>query len=165
MPGTPTTKFGLPTVADGDFITAYPAVQRQTSTWLDANIATFLNTEPRPAAQYPGRIHIAPSTGVISMDTGSTWVELARAVVTAQPPVGEIAVYAGQALPVDGRWQWCDGGLIAAASFPEFAAAVGNVYNGGVDPGGGQVRKPDLRGRSPLGASSTYPLGSAGGAA
>lgn len=73
-------------------------------------------------------------------------------------PIGGLIAYAGTDLPPIGiggaEWDWADGGLIDVATHAAFAASVGHAYNGGVDPGGGKVRKPDKRGRVSVGADS-----------
>lgn len=77
-----------------------------------------------------------------------------EADIGAPVPIGAIVPYAGSALPAGGQWDWADGGLVSASAYPAFAAAVGHAYNGGLDPGGGTVRKPDKRGRVPVGADN-----------
>lgn len=77
------------------------------------------------------------------------------------PPIGTIIAYAGTALPSGGKWDWADGGLINRTTFATFFARVGHAYNGGVDPGSSQVRKPDKRGRVPVGADNFGTTGAA----
>lgn len=148
--------------ADDDFINTYPATARSMIDWVDANIATFITTVPRPAAAKAGRQHLDLTTGVVSLDTGSAWVEIARAAAIAEVPLGTQLSYSAPTLPTDGRWAWADGGLLPVASYGAYFALVGHAYNGGVDPGGGQFRKPDKRGRVSVGAD-TMPGGIAGG--
>jgi microcystin-dependent protein len=45
----------------------------------------------------------------------------------------------------------CGGQLVAQATYPALFTTIGHVYNNNVDPGGGQFRLPDLRGRTPVG--------------
>lgn len=54
-------------------------------------------------------------------------------------------VDADHPLPADRRV--CDGTLVSITSVPGFFGAVGHSANGGVDPGSGNVRLPDARGR------------------
>lgn len=73
-------------------------------------------------------------------------------------PVGAQLAGSWSTLPTG--WAWADGGLVAAAAFPVFDAMAGaaapaghtHKYNVGVPPGGGNVRKPDKRGRVTVGA-------------
>jgi len=154
MTAPPSAKYGIPRVADNDTINTFPVTQRAGIDWIDANISTFITTSPRPAAQYSGRWHLDLVTGVVSLDTGTAWVEMARVAAQAQVPLGTQVAYTGAVLPVDGRWQWADGGLISTTDFAEYFALVGHAYNGGVDPGGGNFRKPDKRGRAAVGADA-----------
>lgn len=95
---------------------------------------------------------------------GNKFVTVAD-LVAMMVPIGAIVPYAGSALPpVTGgvEWAWADGGLINAGTYAAFAGSVGHAYNGGVDPGGGMVRKPDKRGRVCVGADSFGATGAAG---
>jgi microcystin-dependent protein len=91
---------------------------------------------------------------VVSFDTGSSWVEIARAAMIAEVPLGTVVPYAALTLPTDGRWSWADGGLLSTSTYAAYYAIVGHAYNGGVDPGGGNFRKPDKRGRVMVGADN-----------
>lgn len=55
----------------------------------------------------------------------------------------------------------CDGTSYSTVTYSELFAKIGYTFGGS----GSSFQVPDLRGRSPLGANGTYPLGSAGGAA
>lgn len=77
------------------------------------------------------------------------------------PPIGAVIAYAGQLLPAGSRWDWADGGLIDRTQYATFMTRVGHAYNGGVDPGSNKVRKPDKRGRVPVGADN-FGQGAAG---
>lgn len=81
-------------------------------------------------------------------------------------PVGSIVEYAGSTDPgvqADGTdWRLADGRLVVQATYPLFTTRVGHKYNGGVDPGGGNIRLPDRRGRASVGADD---MGTAQGAA
>lgn len=162
MTDTPSAKYGIPRPADNDFINTFPATSRAGIDWVDQNISTFITTDPRPAAGKSGRWHLNLASGVVSLDSGSSWVEIARVATTAEPPLGIQVAYTGVTLPTDGRWAWADGGLLLQSAYPEYYALVGHAYNGGVDPGGGQFRKPDKRGRVSVGADQ-MPGGSAAG--
>lgn len=81
MPATPSDRLGLARPADGDFINTWPATARAALDALDDRAAVFDTTDPRPAASVPGRFHRHPTTGVISYDTGSAWVQIATAPI------------------------------------------------------------------------------------
>lgn len=169
MPST-TTKYSIARPDDNDFVNSWPLTMRTALNWLDTAIATVDATNPRPAASKFGRVHRHPTTGVISFDTGSAWVDLAvapialAALATDVPldPVGTVIAYAGSALPGNGKWAWADGSLINRVTYAAYFAAVGHTYNGGVDPGSSLVRLPDKRGRASVGADQ-MPGGSAAG--
>jgi microcystin-dependent protein len=70
---------------------------------------------------------------------------------------GEIKLWPGGVLPVQatyGKWDWCDGGVLAAATYPIAAGHIDpawKTFGGASDPGAGNFRKPDLRGLVPAG--------------
>jgi microcystin-dependent protein len=70
---------------------------------------------------------------------------------------GEIKLWPGGALPelaTYGRWDWCDGGVLAVATYPIAASHIDpawKTFAGASDPGAGNFRKPDLRGLVPAG--------------
>lgn len=84
-------------------------------------------------------------------------------------PVGFIVFDSGTSLPSIAGWVWdyADGGLIDKTTYAAFFGRVGHGYNGGVDPGSNKVRKPDHRGRGPVGPDTmgTSPYSGAAGAA
>ena len=78
-------------------------------------------------------------------------------------PVGVILPYAGDPGSAPTGFVYARGQLVASATYPELDALIGgaapvgagrHAYNGGTDPGGGQLRVPDLRQASPLGGSA-----------
>ena len=71
--------------------------------------------------------------------------------------LGTIIPYAGQVLP-DG-YAFCQGDLLSIAQYPELFSVIGTTYGG---DGRVTFALPDLRGRTPLGADDTYPLGHTG---
>lgn len=153
MPDTPSTKYAIPRPADADFINTWPATMRAAIDALDVLIATAITTTPRPAAGKFGRFHRA-ADGTLSFDNGTAWEEIARVSDIAEIPLGVAIPTASNVLPSDGRWAWADGGLIDVATHGQYNTEVGHAYNGGVDPGGGMVRKPDKRGRVSVGADN-----------
>lgn len=44
---------------------------------------------------------------------------------------------------VEPGWLLCNGALVSTTTYANLFAAVGHLYNGGVDPGGGQFRLPN----------------------
>jgi microcystin-dependent protein len=79
-------------------------------------------------------------------------------------PPGGIIPYGGATAPAG--WLLCDGSLVSKTTYADLFAVIGHTYNGGVDPGGGNFKLPDMRQRFPLGkaASGTgATLGGTGG--
>lgn len=74
-------------------------------------------------------------------------------------PAGAIAAYAGANAP-DG-WLLCDGSNVSRKSYPLLFAAIGTAYGAG--DGSTTFGLPDLRGRVPMGISSSHALASKGG--
>lgn len=173
MPDTPSTRWAIERPADGDLIHDWPSIMRTSIDSIDAVLLGWNSTDPRPAAGTAGRIHRHPTTGVLSFDTGTGWATMTQTPhaadhveggpdpIKGQVPIGGLIPYAGSALPPGSEWDWADGGLIDRTTYATFFARVGHAYNGGVDPGGNLVRKPDKRGRVPMGADSFGPLGAA----
>lgn len=93
---------------------------------------------------------------------GITEAQLAAAVLAAFVPIGASLPYAGTGDPAGGRFLLRDGRLVLQSDYPTFFGLIGHNYNGGVDPGGGQFRIPDARGRIIVGADD---MGTARGAA
>lgn len=93
-----------------------------------------------------GRIYYAEDTGDEFRDLGTRWAYAGKALgeVFAVPCVVSAAMIADGLLP-------CDGRLIAKLGlYSMLFTRVGHTYNGGADPGGGNFRIPDLRGRMPV---------------
>jgi microcystin-dependent protein len=65
---------------------------------------------------------------------------------------GEIRMWSGATLPnitSYGKWVWADGGVYAAATYPQAAANISGswkTFAGASDPGAGNFRVPDMRG-------------------
>ena len=81
----------------------------------------------------------------------------------SQPYVGEIRIFAGNFAPVG--WNFCDGSLLAIASYEALYTLIGTTYGG---DGQNTFGLPDLRGRVPIHQGSNgvtnYTLGQNGGA-
>lgn len=74
-------------------------------------------------------------------------------------PAGAIAAYAGSKAPEG--WLLCDGSNVSRKSYPLLFAAIGTAYGAG--DGSTTFGLPDLRGRVPMGSSSSHALASKGG--
>ena len=110
-------------------------------------VLTFLNG----AFTYIKHNEIEVKDGVAHYWDGAGWATVI--------PAGEIvASAAAAALP---GTLLCDGSSKDKDAFPELFAAIGYTYGGS----GGSFKLPDARGRCLIGASSSYALGSKGGAA
>ena len=89
--------------------------------------------------------------GVAHYWDGAGWVTVI--------PAGEIIAGAGNTAPPGTLL--CDGSSKSKSAFPELFAAIGYTYGGS----GSSFKLPDARGRCLIGSSSSYALGSKGGAA
>lgn len=76
MPETPTARFGYAPPSDTDFINDWPQIERAALALIESKGAIFTHADPRPAAGVAGRFHRHPTTGVISYDTGSAWIQI-----------------------------------------------------------------------------------------
>jgi microcystin-dependent protein len=75
------------------------------------------------------------------------------------PFIGEIKMVGFTFAPLD--WAMCDGQILQIAQNSALFALLGTTYGGN---GSTTFALPDLRGRVPLQANASIPLGSAGGA-
>ena len=75
-------------------------------------------------------------------------------------PAGAMMDFGGVNLP--SGFLWCDGSLVDTTTYADLFAALGHEYNGGVDPGGGQFRLPDFRGRVAMAPDDFGSTGAAG---
>lgn len=116
----------------------------------------------RPSPGKQGRIYASSdeSPRKVYYDDGSTWFEVGAQTVGV--PIGAQLPYGGDGDPADTHFLLADGRLVDKTTYANFFATVGHKYNGGVDPGGNQVRLPDKRGRTSVGADN---MGTARGAA
>jgi microcystin-dependent protein len=187
VPDTPTPKYGIARPADEDFIETWPATSRAALDWIDANVATAIDTDPRPAAGLFGRSHRAPD-GTISYDTGLAWVPIAQ-VADVEALAADVdavsADVAGIWTPGDYKmgvqaashgllddgthfaWLLCDGTEIDAfyTALIGVLAGRGNPFGVGA---GGRPRAPDFQGRIPVSRgthASVDALGDSDGAA
>jgi microcystin-dependent protein len=75
-------------------------------------------------------------------------------------PTGMITAFGGTVLP-DG-WIVCDGATVSRTTYSALFAAIGTTWGAG--DGSSTFGLPDLRDKTVIGASGTYPLGTTGGA-
>lgn len=79
----------------------------------------------------------------------------------AHAMTGSIQLWAGQAQPTG--WLLCNGQAVSRTTYANLFAVLGTAYGQG--DGNTTFNVPDLTGRVPVGANSTYPLASTGGEA
>jgi microcystin-dependent protein len=75
-----------------------------------------------------------------------------------QPYVGEIRTFAGNFAPVG--WAFCDGALLPISGNDTLFQLIGTTYGG---DGQSTFALPDLRGRAPVHAGTSWVLGQSGG--
>lgn len=128
-----------------------------------------------PGPQGPG---FASADATVDSSTGTPTVEVTQSGSGAQKalhfafgglkgdpgegagmPAGAIAAYAGSKAPEG--WLLCDGSTVSRKSYPLLFAAIGTAYGSG--DGSTTFGLPDLRGRVPMGISSSHALASKGG--
>ena len=128
-----------------------------------------------PGPQGPG---FASADATVDSSTGTPTVEVTQSGSGAQKalhfafgglkgdpgegagmPAGAIAAYAGSKAPEG--WLLCDGSTVSRKSYPLLFAAIGTAYGSG--DGSTTFGLPDLRGRVPMGSSSSHALASKGG--
>jgi microcystin-dependent protein len=74
---------------------------------------------------------------------------------------GEMVPFGGSLAP--SGWLVCDGSAVGRQAYPNLFAVIGTTWGAG--DGQTTFNVPDMRGRMPIGAGETYPLGTVGGAA
>ena len=79
--------------------------------------------------------------------------------VMAQGMAGMIQMFAGSTAPTG--WLMCDGSAVSRTTYATLFAVIGTTY--GTGDGSTTFNLPDLRGRMPLGSSSSHSLASTGG--
>jgi microcystin-dependent protein len=112
-----------------------------------------------PLTSLDSTVQNAINVTIPSMQGNITALQTDVATLQAySPPVGSLIQYVGATAPTG--WLLCQGQILAISLYPSLFSVIGNVYGGN---GVTQFALPDLRGRVALGASGSYPLGSAGG--
>ena len=79
--------------------------------------------------------------------------------VMAQGMAGMIQMFAGSTAPTG--WLMCDGSAVSRTTYAKLFSVIGTTY--GTGDGSTTFNLPDLRGRMPLGSSSSHSLASTGG--
>ena len=74
-------------------------------------------------------------------------------------PVGTIQMYGGSTPPED--WLLCDGSAVSRETFSSLFEKIGTTYGAG--DGSTTFNLPDLKGKMPLGVSTSHEIGSTGG--
>ena len=125
---------------------------------------TSLPTPSDPTASAPGN---AAAPGSAAGPARADHVHGRESYATIRDsvfPPGMLAPYVGAAAPAG--WLLCTGGFVSQVTYAALFAVAGHAYNGGVDPGNGTFKLPDLRQRVPLGKADTgvgSTLGGTGG--
>lgn len=82
-------------------------------------------------------------------------LERGNASYLPDAPVGVMFAWPGTTPPR--TWMWCDGALLAVASYGELFDVIGYTFSGGVEPGPGLFALPDLRARTMVGTGTGGP--------
>jgi microcystin-dependent protein len=151
MPGTPTTKYAIPTLAGTDLISDIDTLVNSSLASIDSKMAGYseglLSARPTSTTGSPGvagREYYATDTGQRFKDTGTGWYEIQGA--------GDLKPSARAAAP-DG-WLLCDGSSKLRSDYPALFAALGGASSPFGLPDGTHFNVPDLRGRVPVGEDS-----------
>lgn len=87
----------------------------------------------------------------LGSDGAGGWTPTTGALSAAAFQTGFMIPFAGPEASVPAGYLLAAGQLVLQASYPTLFALINHDYNGGVDPGGGQFRLPDARGRGIIG--------------
>lgn len=155
-PGGAAATFDIYATCAENAIDNIPAVNTDHTNFAFALQIKALATPPTIV---PGTVDFYRKIGQLVWDGAAirSITQLVGLVPQAQgTEVGMIVAYAGAGDPPVGQggqqWLLADGRLVSKTTYAEFFARAGHVYNLGVDPGGGNVKIPDKRGRSSVGA-------------
>lgn len=89
------------------------------------------------------------------------WIRTKRFITENASPAGVISAFAGISAKVPSGWLLCDGREVSRADYAKLFDVIGVAYGEG--NGSTTFNIPDLRGRFPLGLSTSYMLGQTGG--
>ncbi len=131
------------TVDEDGCITAYVHVDPAADNLLTASGAGLL-----------ADLETTDSATVVFSGDGTVGSPLTADVVTAGGGIaawepGMEMGWAGSVAPAG--WLLEDGAFVPTATYPALFAVTGHAYNGGVDPGGGNFKLPDCKGRQRMG--------------
>jgi microcystin-dependent protein len=175
MPGTPTPKHAIPTLAGSDLVRDIDTNVNSALTAIDSKMVAIsegpIGSRPTSTPGSPGvlgrQYRATDQGGKLYFDFGTGWTEMGFAGSAHEP--GDLKATARSSAPAG--WLMCDGSLVSTTTYADLFAAIAHAYNGNVDPGGGQFRLPDLRGRVPVGVdgaagrlTANDALGQSGGA-
>ena len=107
---------------------------------------------------------ICQSIGTIKSDattTSTAVTALQTDMQTALPLLGEIRQFAGSTAP--SKWLVCDGSAVSRTTYADLFAVIGTTY--GTGDGSTTFNLPDFKGRTAIGSSTSYALGTTGGEA
>ena len=93
--------------------------------------------------------------------TSSAVTALQTDMQTALPLLGEMRQFAGSTAP--SKWLICDGSAVSRTTYADLFAVIGTTY--GTGDGSTTFNLPDMKGRTAIGSSTSYALGSKGGEA
>lgn len=167
MPGTPTTKYAIPTLAGSDLARDIDTLVTSSLNAIDAKMVGYsegpIGSRPTSTPGSPGvagREYRATDTGQLFKDTGTGWFELGTLP-------GDLKATARATAP-DG-WLLCDGAAVSRSTYAALFAALSTTYGSG--DGSTTFNLPDMRGRVPVGVDGSAgrldasdALGNAGGA-
>jgi microcystin-dependent protein len=175
MPFTNTTKYLLRKLTGASLVSDIDAGFEALADDIDGKMVGIsegpIGSRPTSTGGSPGilgRLYRATDEGgKLYFDFGTGWTEMGFASSAHEP--GDLKPTARSAVPAG--WLLCDGALVLQATYGALFTAIGHTYNGNVDPGGGQFRLPDYRGRALVGVdgaagrlSANDALGQSGGA-
>lgn len=175
MPGTPTPKYAIPTLAGSDLARDIDTLVNSSLSSIDSKMVGIsegpIGSRPTSTPGSPGvlgrQYRATDEAGKLYFDFGTGWIELGFASSAHSP--GDLKLTARSS--AEAGWLMCDGSLVSTTTYAALFAAIGHTYNGNVDPGGGQFRLPDFRGRVPVGVdgaaarlTANDALGQSGGA-
>ena len=153
MPGTPTSRFAIPTLAGTDLIRDTEVNVNAALAAIDSKMtgysAGLLSARPTSTPGSPGvegRIYRATDSGQLFMDTGTGWNELT--FNQAGFIAGDLKTTARATAPAG--WMMCDGSLVSrTGDTAALFAAIGTAYGAG--DGSTTFALPNMKGRVPVG--------------
>jgi microcystin-dependent protein len=149
MPGTPSTKYNLPTLAGSDAISQTNEYSVALTSAIDPLLAPvdsgLLNLRPPSTPGSPGKLgrhYYATDLGVTFLDYGTGWIAL-------NEYIGNVTWWAGSGAPADSTHVEANGQAISRSAYPLYMSLVGTLHGAG--NGSTTVNVPDLVGRTAVG--------------